>query len=103
MSNAYITARVAFLRELAGEKLVELSVENTVGNKLALLANLAGHFVGDFRANEGRKVTEGSQPIEAQSMRDGKLESSRAIHRYRASKNRPDRVQQHQMDGIWYE
>jgi hypothetical protein len=38
-----ITARVSLLRELAGEELVELGMENTIGHELALLADLSGH------------------------------------------------------------
>jgi hypothetical protein len=38
-----IAARVTFLRELAGEEVVQLGAEDTIGNELALFANLSGH------------------------------------------------------------
>jgi hypothetical protein len=40
-----IAARVTLLRELTGEEFVQFSVEDTIGHKLALLADLAGHFL----------------------------------------------------------
>ena len=39
-----ITTRVTLLRQLAGEEIVELRAEDTVGDELALLADLSGHF-----------------------------------------------------------
>jgi hypothetical protein len=45
VGNADVAARVTLLGELAGEELVEFSVEDTVGHELALLADLGGHFV----------------------------------------------------------
>ena len=46
MSYADITARVALLREFAGEEIVQLGAEDTVSDELALLADLAGHLEG---------------------------------------------------------
>jgi hypothetical protein len=43
VGDADVTARVALLRELTGEELVELGVEDTVGHKLALLRDLGRH------------------------------------------------------------
>jgi hypothetical protein len=40
-----VAARVTFLSELAGEKFIEFGAENTVGDELALFADLGGHFV----------------------------------------------------------
>jgi len=40
-----VAARVTFLSELASEKFIEFGAENTVGDKLALFADLRGHFV----------------------------------------------------------
>lgn len=51
-----VAARVTFLGEFAGEKFVELGAENTVGDKLALFADLGGHFVV-WRSVERRKRT----------------------------------------------
>jgi hypothetical protein len=44
MSDADVATRVAFLRKLASEKFVQLGTENTIGDELALLANLSGHL-----------------------------------------------------------
>jgi len=41
-SNADFNASIALLGELTGEELVQLGVEDTIGNKLALLADLSG-------------------------------------------------------------
>lgn len=44
MGYANITARVTFLGEFTGEKFVEFGAKNTVGDKLALFADLSGHL-----------------------------------------------------------
>jgi len=44
MSNTDITARVTFLGEFTGKELVEFGAENTIGDKLALFADLTGHL-----------------------------------------------------------
>lgn len=46
VGDANITTRVALLREFTGEEFVQFGAEDTIGNKLALLANLGGHFLG---------------------------------------------------------
>jgi len=46
MSNADITTRVAFLRKLTGKEFIQLGTEDTIGNELALFADLSGHFGG---------------------------------------------------------
>ena len=46
MGDADVAARVTLLGKLAGEELVEFSTEDTIGDELSLLADLAGHFVG---------------------------------------------------------
>jgi hypothetical protein len=38
-----IATRVTFLSQLAGEELVELSTENTIGDELSLFADLDRH------------------------------------------------------------
>lgn len=44
VSHTDIAARVALLGELTGKEFVQLGVEHAIGHKLALLANLGGHF-----------------------------------------------------------
>lgn len=44
MSDTDITAGVTFLGEFTGKEFVEFGAENTVGNKLALFADLSGHI-----------------------------------------------------------
>ena len=44
MGHTDIAARVALLRELASQEVVELGLEDTVGNELSLFADLARHF-----------------------------------------------------------
>jgi hypothetical protein len=44
VGHSDIATRVTFLGQFAGEELVEFSTEDTIGDKLSLLANLAGHF-----------------------------------------------------------
>lgn len=44
MCDADVATRVAFLGKLAGEKFVQLSTENTIRDKLALLAGWSGHI-----------------------------------------------------------
>ena len=39
-----ITARVTLLRKLASQEVVKLGLEDTIGDELALFANLARHF-----------------------------------------------------------
>ena len=39
-----ITARVTLLGKLTSQEIVEFGPEDTVGDELALLANVAGHF-----------------------------------------------------------
>jgi hypothetical protein len=39
-----VATRVAFLGKLAGEKFVQLGTENTIRDKLALLAGLSRHI-----------------------------------------------------------
>ena len=46
VGDADVAARVTLLGELAGEEIVELGREDTVGHELALLADLAGHVEG---------------------------------------------------------
>ena len=46
MSYADITARVALLGKLTSKEIVELGLEDTVGDELALFADLARHFEG---------------------------------------------------------
>jgi hypothetical protein len=42
--DADIAARITFLRKLTGEEFVQLGAEYTIGDKLAFLADLSGHF-----------------------------------------------------------
>ena len=49
MCHTDIATRVALLRELTGEEVVQLGAEDTVSDELALLANLAGHFEDEGR------------------------------------------------------
>ena len=44
MSHTDITARVTFLGEFTGEKFIEFGAENTVSDKLSLLADLGRHL-----------------------------------------------------------
>ena len=44
--NADVAARVALLCQLAGEKFIELGAEYTISDKLALFADLGGHYSG---------------------------------------------------------
>lgn len=44
MCDTDVATRVAFLGKLAGEKFVQLGTENTICDKLALLAGLSGHI-----------------------------------------------------------
>lgn len=44
VGDTNIAARVTLLRKLTGEEIVQLGAENTVSDKLALLADLAGHL-----------------------------------------------------------
>jgi hypothetical protein len=46
MSDADITTRVTFLGEFTHKEFVEFSAEDTVGDKLALFADLARHVEG---------------------------------------------------------
>ena len=46
VGDADVAAGVTLLCELAGEELVELSAEDTVRNKLALLGHLRGRHLG---------------------------------------------------------
>ena len=46
VGDADVAARVTLLRELASEEIVELGLEDTVGDELALFADLARHFEG---------------------------------------------------------
>lgn len=41
-----ITARITLLGELAGQKVIKFGLEDTVGDELALLADLTRHFEG---------------------------------------------------------
>jgi hypothetical protein len=63
-----IAAGVALLRELTGEELVEFSVEDTVSHELALLADLARHFVEESSKH-------------SQLIVPGSSKQSQAIHR----------------------
>ena len=49
-----IATRVALLRKLAGEEIVEFGAEDTVSDELALLADLARHFSGRLPASRGK-------------------------------------------------
>ena len=44
MGHTDITTRVTFLGKLAGEEIGKLGLEDTIGDELSLLADLAGHF-----------------------------------------------------------
>ncbi len=44
MCDTDIATRVAFLGKLTCEKFVQLGAEDTIRNKLALLADLSGHI-----------------------------------------------------------
>lgn len=46
MGHTDIATRVTLLGEFAGEKVIQFGAEDTVSDKLALLADLAGHFEG---------------------------------------------------------
>ena len=46
-----IAARVTLLGKLASEEVVELGLEDTVGDELSLLADLARHFWDAARSN----------------------------------------------------
>jgi hypothetical protein len=56
MSDTDIAARVTFLGEFTGKEFVEFGTENTVGNKLALFADLSGH-VEEARSLWTRKIS----------------------------------------------
>ena len=59
MGDPDIATRVTLLGQLAGEEIVELCAEDTVGDELALLANLGGHF-GLRRSLGGRESARAS-------------------------------------------
>lgn len=48
MGHSDIAARITLLGEFAGEKIVELCAENTVGDKFSSLADLGRHFREDW-------------------------------------------------------
>ena len=52
MGDTDVAARVALLRELAGEEIVQLGAEDTVSDELALLADLAGHLESGREAGQ---------------------------------------------------
>lgn len=54
MGDPNITARVTFLRQLAGEEIVEFSTEDTISDELALFADLGGHFE-EAKGLDGRR------------------------------------------------
>ena len=56
VGNTDVAARVTLLREFAGEEIVQLGAEDTVGDKLALLADLACHFEGLWTGGEKGRV-----------------------------------------------
>lgn len=43
MCDTDVATRVTFLRKLTGEKLVQFGAEDTIRDKLSLLADLSGH------------------------------------------------------------
>jgi hypothetical protein len=43
MCDTDVATRVAFLGELTGEKFVQFGAEDTIRDKLSLLADLSGH------------------------------------------------------------
>ena len=47
MGHSDIAARVSLLGKFAGEEIVELSAENTIGDEFSPLANLGRHFGED--------------------------------------------------------
>ena len=47
-----IAARVTLLGQLASEEIVELGLEDTVSDELALLADLAGHLESGREAGQ---------------------------------------------------
>ena len=53
VGNTDIATRVALLRKLAGEEIIEFGAEDTVSDELALLADLARHFSGRLPASRG--------------------------------------------------
>ena len=44
MCDTDVASRVAFLGKLTGEKFVQFSAEDTIRDKLSLLADLSGHI-----------------------------------------------------------
>lgn len=50
-----ITTRVALLRQLASEEIVEFGTEDTVGHELALFADLSRHFGAGDGLQDGSK------------------------------------------------
>ena len=48
MCHTDFTARIALLCEFAGEKLAEFRAEDTISDKLSLLADCSGHFLVSF-------------------------------------------------------
>ena len=52
VGHANVATRVALLRELAGEEIVQLGAEDTVSDELALLADLAGHLESGREAGQ---------------------------------------------------
>ena len=53
MGHTDIATRVALLRELTGEEVVQLGAEDTVSDELALLADLGGHLDGVLAGENG--------------------------------------------------
>ena len=62
MGDSDIAARVTLLGEFSGEKFIEFGAEDTVGDKLALFADLGGHL-------EERNATGGDDDELALKMR----------------------------------
>ena len=53
VGNTDITSRVVLLGELTGEEIVQLRAEDTIGDELALLADLGGHLDGVLAGENG--------------------------------------------------
>ena len=97
MGDTDVAARIALLRQLAGEEVVQLGAEDTVSDELALLADLTGHFGGTegteesmsilrhYRLSEMIELHPAPQPLQNSKKVSGGDEDANR-HRYRPSK-----------------
>ena len=56
MGDTDIATRVTLLGQLASKEIIQLCAEDTIGDELALLTDLGGHFV--LRSSLGRNESQ---------------------------------------------